>query len=153
MGTMVTATAMRASTAARTVARPIIIRAGDNAGYGSLTSVLIRSASAGVAGLYITIPRSGRPSTAKAEYSSPISPATGCRTCLAASPYVVRTSLSRHIPSNSELSRHSSSTNVLTLLSVKPGGSARKIDVAGGLVTHGEGIPPLELHGDIECLR
>jgi hypothetical protein len=38
-------------------------------------------------------------------------------------------------------------------LSVKPGGSARKIDVAGGLVTHGEGISPLELHGDIECLR
>jgi hypothetical protein len=38
-------------------------------------------------------------------------------------------------------------------LSVKPGGSARKIDVAGGLVTHGEGISPLELHGDIECLQ
>jgi hypothetical protein len=38
-------------------------------------------------------------------------------------------------------------------LSVKPGGAAREIDVAGGLVTHGEGISPLELQGDIESLR
>jgi hypothetical protein len=38
-------------------------------------------------------------------------------------------------------------------LSVKPGGSARKVDVAGGLITHGAGISPLELHGAIECLR
>jgi hypothetical protein len=38
-------------------------------------------------------------------------------------------------------------------LSVKPGGSARKVDVAGGLITHGAGISALELHGAIECLR
>jgi hypothetical protein len=38
-------------------------------------------------------------------------------------------------------------------LSVKPGGSARKVDVAGGLITHGAGISPLELNGAIECLR
>jgi hypothetical protein len=38
-------------------------------------------------------------------------------------------------------------------LSVKPGGSARKVDVAGGLITHGAGINPLELHGAIECLQ
>jgi hypothetical protein len=39
-----------------------------------------------------------------------------------------------------------------TALSVKPGGSARKIEVAGGLTTHGAGIDPLELHGTIESL-
>jgi hypothetical protein len=38
-------------------------------------------------------------------------------------------------------------------LSVKPGGSARKVDVAGGLITHGPGISALELHGAIQCLR
>jgi hypothetical protein len=38
-------------------------------------------------------------------------------------------------------------------LSVKPGGSARTIDIAGGLITHGEGVNPLELHGAIGCLR
>jgi hypothetical protein len=38
-------------------------------------------------------------------------------------------------------------------LSVKPGGSARKVDVAGGLITHGAGASALELHGAIECLR
>jgi hypothetical protein len=38
-------------------------------------------------------------------------------------------------------------------LSVKPGGSARRIDVAGGLITHGEGVNPLELHGAIGSLR
>jgi hypothetical protein len=32
-------------------------------------------------------------------------------------------------------------------LSIKPGGSARQIAIAGGLATHGEGIHPLELHG------
>jgi hypothetical protein len=37
-------------------------------------------------------------------------------------------------------------------LSVKPDGSARKVDVAGGLITHGAGISALELHGAIECL-
>jgi hypothetical protein len=34
-------------------------------------------------------------------------------------------------------------------LSIKPGGSARRIVVAGGLITHGEGINPLELHGAV----
>jgi hypothetical protein len=38
-------------------------------------------------------------------------------------------------------------------LSVKPGGSARSISVAGGLVTHGAGVTPLELHGSIERLE
>jgi hypothetical protein len=38
-------------------------------------------------------------------------------------------------------------------LSVRPGGSARKIDVAGGAITHGNGVAPLELHGAIETLR
>jgi hypothetical protein len=37
-------------------------------------------------------------------------------------------------------------------LSVKPGGSARSITVEGGLVTHGTGVVPLELHGNIERL-
>ena len=34
-----------------------------------------------------------------------------------------------------------------------PGGSAREVDIAGGLVTHGRGIDPMELHGSIETLR
>jgi hypothetical protein len=38
-------------------------------------------------------------------------------------------------------------------LSIKPGGSARAIDIAGGVVTHGEGVSPLELHGSIEALQ
>jgi hypothetical protein len=38
-------------------------------------------------------------------------------------------------------------------LSVKAGGSARDIDVAGGLITHGHGVSPLELHGAIATLR
>jgi hypothetical protein len=38
-------------------------------------------------------------------------------------------------------------------LSVKPGGSARKIAIAGGLTTHGEGVSPLELHGAIDVLQ
>jgi len=40
-----------------------------------------------------------------------------------------------------------------TALSVKPGGSARKIVVAGGLITHGEGVNPLELHGAVDSLE
>jgi hypothetical protein len=40
-----------------------------------------------------------------------------------------------------------------TALSIKPGGSARKIAVAGGLITHGEGVNPLELHGAIDALE
>jgi hypothetical protein len=38
-------------------------------------------------------------------------------------------------------------------LSVKPGGSARDIVIDGGVITHGEGIPPIELHGAIQLLR
>lgn len=38
-------------------------------------------------------------------------------------------------------------------LSIKPGGSARNIVVTGGLVTHGTGVNPLELHGSIERLE
>ena len=40
-----------------------------------------------------------------------------------------------------------------TPLSIKPGGSARKIAIAGGLVSHGEGIEPLQLHGAVEALE
>jgi hypothetical protein len=39
-----------------------------------------------------------------------------------------------------------------TALSIKPGGSARRIAIAGGLITHGEGINPLELHGTVDAL-
>jgi hypothetical protein len=38
-------------------------------------------------------------------------------------------------------------------LSVKPGGSAREIEVDGGIITNGEGIAPLELNGAIQSLR
>jgi hypothetical protein len=38
-------------------------------------------------------------------------------------------------------------------LSVKPGGSAREVDIAGGLLTHGEDVGALEMHGHIETLR
>ena len=38
-------------------------------------------------------------------------------------------------------------------LSVKPGGSALAIEVDGGVATHGEGVPPVELHGAIGTLR
>jgi hypothetical protein len=38
-------------------------------------------------------------------------------------------------------------------LSVKPGGSARSISIAGGLITHGAGVYPLELNGNIERLE
>lgn len=38
-------------------------------------------------------------------------------------------------------------------LSVKPGGSARDIDISGGLKTHGAGVAPIEQHGAIESLR
>jgi len=54
--------------------------------FAAMTSDLTRSASAGVAGLWITMVRSGRPSTAKAEYSSAISLAAGWRKCLVPSP-------------------------------------------------------------------
>jgi hypothetical protein len=38
-------------------------------------------------------------------------------------------------------------------LSLKPGGSARDIIVAGGLVTHGKGVSPLELQGAVDSLQ
>ena len=38
-------------------------------------------------------------------------------------------------------------------LSVKHGGSAREIEIDGGVITHGEGIAPVELHGSIQSLR
>ena len=40
-----------------------------------------------------------------------------------------------------------------TALSIKPGGSARRIAVAGGIVTHGDGVDPLELHGSVDSLQ
>jgi hypothetical protein len=40
-----------------------------------------------------------------------------------------------------------------TALSIKPGGSVRKITIAGGLTTHGAGINPLELHGMVDSLQ
>jgi hypothetical protein len=38
-------------------------------------------------------------------------------------------------------------------LSIKPGGSARKITIAGGAVTHGEAVDPFELHGAVDALQ
>jgi hypothetical protein len=38
-------------------------------------------------------------------------------------------------------------------LSVKPGGSARSIDIEGGVTANGQGIAPIELHGTIDFLR
>jgi hypothetical protein len=38
-------------------------------------------------------------------------------------------------------------------LSVKPGGSARRVAIAGGLITHGVGIMPLELNGAVDSLQ
>jgi hypothetical protein len=38
-------------------------------------------------------------------------------------------------------------------LSLKPGGCARRIDIAGGLITHGDGVDPLELNGAIESFQ
>jgi hypothetical protein len=38
-------------------------------------------------------------------------------------------------------------------LSVKPGGSAREIAIAGGLKTNGPGVAPIEQHGTIESLQ
>jgi hypothetical protein len=34
-------------------------------------------------------------------------------------------------------------------LSVKPGGSAERVQIAGGLITHGSGVEALELHGKV----
>jgi hypothetical protein len=38
-------------------------------------------------------------------------------------------------------------------LSIKPGGSAREIEIAGGIKTNGAGVAPLENHGAIETLH
>jgi len=38
-------------------------------------------------------------------------------------------------------------------LSIKPGGTAREIDVAGGIRTNGKGVAPIENHGTVETLR
>jgi hypothetical protein len=38
-------------------------------------------------------------------------------------------------------------------LSVKPGGSATSVEIDGGVMTNGEGIAPIELHGTIDVLR
>lgn len=38
-------------------------------------------------------------------------------------------------------------------LSIKPGGSVREIDIAGGIKTNGAGVAPIEQHGAIESLR
>lgn len=38
-------------------------------------------------------------------------------------------------------------------LSIKPGGSAREIEIAGGIKTNGPGVPPIEQHGAIDSLR
>jgi hypothetical protein len=38
-------------------------------------------------------------------------------------------------------------------LSIKPGGRARAVDITGGAVTHGPGVPPFELQGAIEALH
>lgn len=36
--------------------------------------------------------------------------------------------------------------------SVKPGGSVKALKVTGGLITHGAGVMPLELHGSVDAL-
>jgi hypothetical protein len=38
-------------------------------------------------------------------------------------------------------------------LSIKPGGSAREIEITGGVKTNGPGVEPIEQHGSIESLR
>lgn len=38
-------------------------------------------------------------------------------------------------------------------LSIKPGGSAREIVIAGGIITHGKGIAPLEVLGELGALH
>jgi hypothetical protein len=38
-------------------------------------------------------------------------------------------------------------------LSIKPGGSAREIDISGGVKTNGVGVSPIEQHGSIDSLR
>jgi hypothetical protein len=38
-------------------------------------------------------------------------------------------------------------------LSIKPGGGARKVEIAGGLITHGRGVTPMEIHGAVSSLQ
>ena len=38
-------------------------------------------------------------------------------------------------------------------LSIKPGGSAREIEIAGGIKSNGAGVAPIENHGAIDTLR
>jgi hypothetical protein len=38
-------------------------------------------------------------------------------------------------------------------LSIKPGGSAREVEIAGGVKTNGPGVAPIEQHGAIDSLR
>ncbi len=38
-------------------------------------------------------------------------------------------------------------------LSIKPGGSAREIEITGGIKTNGAGVAPIEQHGAIDSLR
>lgn len=38
-------------------------------------------------------------------------------------------------------------------LSIKPGGSAREIEISGGVKTNGAGVAPIEQHGAIDSLR
>jgi hypothetical protein len=38
-------------------------------------------------------------------------------------------------------------------LSIKPGGSARKVEITGGLAAHGAGVEAVEVHGEIGTLR
>lgn len=38
-------------------------------------------------------------------------------------------------------------------LSIKPGGSAREIDISGGIKTNGAGVSPIEQHGSVDSLR
>lgn len=36
---------------------------------------------------------------------------------------------------------------------IKPGGSAREIEISGGIRTNGAGVSPIEQHGSIDSLR
>lgn len=38
-------------------------------------------------------------------------------------------------------------------LSIKPGGSAREIEISGGVKTNGAGVAPIEQYGALESLR
>ena len=44
-------------------------------------------------------------------------------------------------------------THSAIALSIKPGGSAREIDISGGVKTNGAGVSPIEQHGAIETFR